>query len=92
MHHFLLRTLSDWLHDPPAPGENLATLGIDREEVLSCTRMLQEHEKKTILECRALQSRLSGEPGDLFETLLEAIALDSEKHQLLLAAVERLVT
>ena len=91
MHHFLLRTLSEWLQDPPARGESLAALGIDRDEVLSHTQTLQEHEKKTVTECRALKSRLSGEEGDLFETLLEVIALDSEKHQRLLAAVEKLI-
>jgi transcriptional regulator of acetoin/glycerol metabolism len=91
MHHFLLRTMSEWLQAPPASGESLAARGIDRDEILSHTQTLQEHEKKTIMECRALKSRLSGEEGDLFETLLEAIALDSEKHQRLLAAVVKLI-
>ena len=48
-------------------------------------------ETKTIEECRDLISRLSGEGGELFEALLEAIALDSEKHHRLLSAVEKLL-
>lgn len=91
MHHFLLRTLSDWLSSPPTAGESLAALGIDREEMLRHTRALQEHEKKTIVECRVLKGRLVGEEREIFETLLDAIALDSEKHQRILGTVEKLL-
>jgi hypothetical protein len=91
MHHFLLRTLGDWLRTPPSPGASLESQGLDREAILRDTRALKEHEKKTVAECRDLVARLSGDEGEIFETVLEAIALDSEKHHRLLAAVEKLI-
>jgi hypothetical protein len=91
MHHFLLHTLSDWLRTPPTPGESPAAQGVDRDAILRHTRLLKEHEKQTIKDCRDLISRLSGEEGELFETLLDAVALDSEKHHRLLSAVEKLL-
>jgi hypothetical protein len=53
--------------------------------------MLRGHEKKTIEACRGLKSRVSGGEGELFDTILEAIASDSEKHQRLLETVEKLI-
>ncbi len=91
MHHFLLRTLSEWLRAPNDPVGDMPPEGVDRDSILRQTRALQEHEKKTIEECRSLKSRFSGEEGALYECLLEAIALDSEKHHLLLATVARVI-
>ena len=91
MHHFLLHTLSDWLRTPPTSGGSPAAKGADRDAILRHTSLLREHEKKTIADCRGLVPRLSGEGGELYEALLEAIALDSEKHDRLLAAVEKLL-
>ena len=61
-----------------------------RDEILRHTRALQEHEQQTVEACRDLKSRLAGDDRELFEALLDAIALDSEKHHRLLAAVARL--
>lgn len=91
MHHFLLRTMADWLRTPPRAGQRVAEPGLDRDAILRHTRDLQEHEKKTIEACRDLGARLSGEERDLFKTLLDAIALDSEKHHRLLSAVEKMI-
>jgi hypothetical protein len=91
MHHFLLGTLSDWLRTPVAPGETLSERGVDRDVLLRQTRILRGHEQKTIEACRGLQAQLSGDEGELFDTLLEAIATDSEKHKRLLAMVEKLI-
>jgi hypothetical protein len=91
MHHFLLTTMCDWLRSPPTPGASLAAQGLDREAILRRTRMLQEHEKQTVEACRDLKSRLSGADAELIETLLDALALDSEKHHRLLSAVEKLI-
>jgi hypothetical protein len=91
MHHFLLGTLSDWLRSPVSPGEALSERRVDRNALLRETRMLRGHEKKTIEACRGLQAQLSGDEGMLFDTILEAIASDSEKHQRLLEAVEKLI-
>jgi len=91
MHHFLLHTLSKWLRTPPTPVESPAAQGADLDAILHHTHLLQEHEQQTIEDCRDLITRLSGEGGELFEALLDAIVLDSEKHFRLLTAVEKLL-
>ena len=91
MHHFLLGTLSDWLRTSPGLEECVPEDGPDRDALLRQTRMLRGHEQKTIEACRGLKSRLTDGEGDLFDTILEAIATDSEKHQRLLETVERLI-
>jgi hypothetical protein len=91
MHHFLLGTLSDWLRTPVSPDEAPSEPRVDRDALLRQTRMLRGHEQKTIEACRALQARVSGDEGELFDTILEAIASDSEKHQRLLETVEKLI-
>jgi len=91
MHHFLLGTLADWLRARGSPHETPSQRRADRDALLRQTRMLRGHEKKTVEACRSLQSRLSGDEGEIFDTLLEAIASDSEKHHRLLEAVEKLL-
>lgn len=91
MHHFLLRTLSDWLRTPPSGVGEIPPGGLDRDAILRQTRALQEHEKTTVEACRSLKSRFDSQGDDLFECLLESIALDSEKHHRLLATVARLI-
>jgi rubrerythrin len=91
-HHFLLRTLARWLREPLAGVEERAgPQGKLRNVLLQHTRILQEHELETIDACRSLRSQLAGEEDDLLRTLLDAMALDSAKHQLLLSAVEKMM-
>jgi hypothetical protein len=91
MHHFLLRTLAEWMRSLPAAEELTGEAGPDPEALLRNTRALKEHEQETIAACRDLEERLSGEEGELFRGLLEAISLDSQKHHRLLGLVEKLV-
>jgi hypothetical protein len=92
MHHFLLRTLSDWLRTPPAPSRSLTDHGLDRDAIMRYTTALQDHETKTIEACRSLRSRLSSDEGEIFEALLDAIALDSEKHYRLLTTLGKMIS
>ncbi|MBI2992173.1 MAG: hypothetical protein HYY47_08600, partial [Deltaproteobacteria bacterium] len=41
--------------------------------------------------CGNLKSQVSSEEKELFDTLLDVMILDSEKHERLLAAIERMV-
>jgi hypothetical protein len=91
MHHFLLRTLSDWLRAPAPRAETRTESDSNRDELLRVTRMLRGHEMKTTEACRGLKSRVSGDEGELFDAVLDAIILDSEKHHRLLATVEKLI-
>lgn len=91
MHHFLLRTLGEWLRASPTQAEVVGDVGPDREALLRNTQSLMEHEQETIEACRALDERLAGEEGELFRGILEAISLDSQKHHRLLGLVQKLV-
>jgi hypothetical protein len=91
MHHFLLRTLAEWMRETPSEAEVLGDVGPDREALLRNTRALMGHEQETIEACRALGERLTGEEGELFRGIIDAISLDSQKHHRLLGLVERLV-
>lgn len=92
IHHLLLRTIATWLREHPATQERLIPAGVDREELLRLGRALQEHEREAIDACRGLMSELSREDEEVLCTLLDAMVLDSEKHQRFLRAVEKILT
>ena len=90
LHHLLLRTMASWLREPPARGPT-ARHTVDRPKLLQLTRQLRQHERETIDSCHALRSRIPEEGGTVTPALLEAMALDSEKHHRLLGAVEAML-
>lgn len=92
-HHFLLRTMAKTLRQS-LQGEKSGGsegLGIDPGELLSLTRRFREHEQETIEVCRNLKTQVTPENAELFDALLDALILDSGKHQRLLLAVEQIV-
>jgi hypothetical protein len=91
IHHLLLRTMATWLRAPAAAATTAIPAGTNCDELLNLTTLLQRHERETIETCNALQPRLIGESAELMNTLLEIMVLDSEKHQRLLSAVEKLL-
>ncbi|MBI3060682.1 MAG: hypothetical protein HYY83_01685 [Deltaproteobacteria bacterium] len=91
-HHFLLRTMAKHLRQSPAgEAKGFEAKGLMRDELLRQTRRLREHERETISACGNLKSQVSSEEKELFDTLLDVMILDSEKHERLLAAIERMV-
>lgn len=86
-HHFLLRTMAKRLRDP---FKNELSWVVDPPELLRQTQRLREHERKTIDACLQLKSQVPQENADLFTALLDVMILDSEKHERLLLAVEKL--
>ncbi len=91
LHHLLLRTLAKWMRETDSEQERAIPRQANRAELLRLTQKLQKHELETIEACRISKSGLSGELADLLGTLLEAMALDSEKHHRLLGAVEKML-
>lgn len=91
LHHFLLISVAQWLKNPPRQGERALPEGAMRGELIRQTRGLREHERETADACRSLVARLPREDEELLAGLLEAMALDSEKHHRLLLAVERMI-
>jgi len=93
IHHLLLRTMAGWLRAQSVGAETMRVpQDANRAELLRRTHMLQEHERETIEACRELQPRLSGDMAGLLGTLLDVLILDSQKHERLLRAVERILT
>jgi len=90
MHHLIFRTTAQWLRQPPAEDPPEAVRA-DRDEILRYTADLKKHERETIGDCRSLTSGLSGKNGELLDSLIRSIVLDSEKPHGLLEAVEKLL-
>ena len=91
-HHFLLRTLAGRLRQSRT-GETAKFEAREpiRDELLRQTQGLREHERETISACRNLKSQVSSEEKEFFDTLLDVMILDSEKHERLLLAIEKMI-
>lgn len=90
-HHFLLRTMANHLRQSLAEGAKGFEAGEVRDELLRQTQRLRGHERETISACRNLKSQLSSEEQELFDALLDVMILDSEKHERLLSAIEKMI-
>ena len=91
LHHELLRVTARWLREHPAAEGTRIPLDEGAEELLQRTEQLQRHEKETIEVCSGLRAGLSGMSGDLIGSVLDVIAMDSEKHHRLLTTVRRMM-
>jgi hypothetical protein len=91
IHHLLLRTMAAWLEDSVRDQVKMVPAEADRAELVRLTRTLREHERETIDACRQLVSELGGEGEEFLGILLDAMALDSEKHDRLLDAVQKML-
>lgn len=92
MHHFLLATLAEWLRGTPDEGPSAQSLGVERDVIVQHARLLQHHEKETILACEALRSQVKGQQGEIYEALLDVMILDSQKHHRVLQALANLAS
>ncbi len=90
LHHLLLRTLAKWLREGRSERDDAIPASANRADLLRLTERLQQHEQETLEACRRLQSQLSGE-AEVLTALLEAVMLDTQKHQRLLRVTERLL-
>jgi hypothetical protein len=92
LHHQLLHAAARWLRAPAGGGEGANARGENTDELLQLTRELQAHEMDTVTACRSLEIELAGAGGEVLRSVLDVMALDSEKHHRLLASVQRIVT
>jgi hypothetical protein len=88
-HHGLLRMMAKYLRIKNRHQQDMPWV-IDRLELVRHMRKLQDHERETIAACRELKEQLPSDESEFFGALLDAVILDSEKHERLLLAVERL--
>ena len=89
-HHGLLRMMAKYLRIKNR-RKNALPWVVDPYELSRHMRKLQEHERETIAACRELKSETPPEESEFFSALLDALILDSEKHERLLLAIERIV-
>ncbi len=89
-HHGLLRMMAKYLRIKNRRKNALPWI-VDPQELERHMRKLQAHERETIAACRQLKSETPREESEFFNALLDTLILDSEKHERLLQAVERLL-
>ncbi len=89
-HHGLLRMMAKYMRIKNRQKSGLPWV-IDPNELARDMRKLQEHERETIAACSELKIETPPEESEFFSALLDALILDSQKHERLLQAVERLV-
>ena len=91
LHHELLRATAKWLRERSAVEGSPIPPGGGADELLRRTEQLQRHETDTIEACRRLRPDLSGIGGELLASVPDVMAMDSEKHHLLLTAVRKMI-
>jgi hypothetical protein len=73
-------------------SENVADgVEMERDTVLCWLQRLRTEERAVVAACRTLKSQACWENGDLVDAFLDALMMDSEKHQRFLSAVEKTV-
>jgi hypothetical protein len=91
LHHELLRATAKWLREHTVAEGSPMRPGGSADELLRRTEELQHHETDTIEACRSLRSELAGTGGELLGSVLDVMAMDSEKHHRLLTTVLKLI-
>ena len=66
-------------------------LETERETMLCWVKRLRMKEQTVVAVCRSLKSQAWWEHGDVVDAFLDALVMDSEKHQGFLLAVEKTV-
>lgn len=91
LHHELLRATARWLREHASAEGSTILPGGSADELLRRTEELQKHETDTIEACRSLRTELSGIGGELLVSVLDVMAMDSEKHHRLLTTVLKMI-
>ena len=92
-HHTLLRKIIQSLKQTSQKERGDGTNGVEteRETVLCWVKRLETKEQKIVAVCRALKSQACWETDDLADAFLDAVVMDSKKHQRFLIAVEKAI-
>lgn len=92
-HHTLLCTIIRSLKQIPGKktGNGADSVGIVRDNALRWIGKLRLKEQAVTADCRSLKRQACWEDRDLIDALLDALAMDSKKHQRFLLMVEKTV-
>jgi len=92
-HHTLLiniiRSLKQAAQKERANGANGGAM--ERETMLCWVERLKAKEQKVVAVCHALKGQACWETGEIVDAFLDAMIMDSEKHQNFLRAAERAI-
>ena len=91
-HHSLLINIIHSLKQTAQKGNaDGADVEMGRETMLCWVKRLRAKEHAVIAACRSLKSQASRENEGLVDAFLDALVMDSEKHQRFLSAVEEAI-
>jgi len=91
LHHDLLRATAKWLRERSAGEGSPTPPGGGADEFLRRTEQLQSDEAETVEARRRLRADLSGTGGEILASVLDVMAMDSEKHHRLLTTVRQMI-
>lgn len=72
-------------------GSGADDIEMERETMICWIDRLKMKEQKVVTVCRALKSQAGWETGDVVDAFLDALIMDSEKHQRFLVTIEKAV-
>ena len=92
-HHTILSNIIHSLKQTVQKGSETGADGVEteRETMLCWVKRLTMKEKAVVADCRSLKSQASWENGGVVNAFLDALIMDSEKHQRFLLAVEKAI-
>jgi rubrerythrin len=92
-HHTLLINIVHSLKQTAQKERGNGANGVEmeRETMMCWIERLKAKEQKVAAVCRALKSQAGWETGDIVDAFLDAMIMDSEKHQRFLLAVEKAI-
>jgi hypothetical protein len=92
-HHTLLINILNSLKQTAQKGRGSGVDGMEMERaaMLCWIKRLQTKEQKVVAICRALKSQAGWETGDAVDAFIDAVIMDSEKHQRFLLAAAKAI-
>jgi len=92
-HHTILSNIIHSLKQTVQKGSETGADGVEmeRDAMLFWIARLRMKELAVVADCRSLKSQACLENGDVVDAFLEAMIMDSEKHQRFLMAVEKAI-
>ena len=92
-HHTLLCTIISSLKQISSKqkGNGGDSLRVEGDYALRWIERLRLKEQAVTADCRSLKRQACWEEGDLIDALLDALAMDSKKHQRFLLMMEKMV-
>jgi len=92
-HHTLLINIIHSLRQTAQKGSVNGADGVEmeRDTILCWVKKLRMKEQTVVAVCRSLKGQACWENGDVVDAFLDALVMDSEKHQRFLLAVENTI-